>query len=202
MLISDAVSISAEALPAANSRTVKSRIGSIGCSVRSSHATKPASRTMPPIKVPSTSPLLHPAAPERTSAHTIPKVEVATSKSPTTSGRTGLPFISVSLVAASGSTRAITGTLIQKIHCQASPSVTAPPTRGPPATARPMKAAYTPITAPRLCGGAAAVSRASAAGMIIAPPAPWTTRAPMSRPMFGERAQAAEANAKTTRPSR
>ena len=47
------------------------------------------------------------------------------------------------------------GTLSQKIHSQAMPSVTAPPTSGPLATARPVTAKKIPSAEPRRSGGKA-----------------------------------------------
>jgi hypothetical protein len=57
-----------------------------------------------------------------------------------------------------------TGMLSQKIHCQARPSMMAPPTSGPAATATPVKAPQIPSALPRRCEGVAAVIRASESG--------------------------------------
>jgi len=54
---------------------------------------------------------------------------------------------------------------------------------------------------PRRCGGKAALSRASASGMIIAAPAPCTARAAISAPTPGASAHAADAAANTPRPT-
>ncbi len=92
------------------------------------------------------------------------------------------------------------GTLSQKIHCHASPWVTAPPTSGPPSVASPVTLLNTPRARARRSGGYAALSSASACGMIIAEPAPWTARAPISQPMPGASAHAADAVVNTPSP--
>ena len=78
---------------------------------------------------------------------------------------------------------------------------TAPPTRGPLATARPVIALKMPIAAPRFSGGKAALSRARPSGMISAAPAPWSARAAISVSTFGASAQAADETVKTARPT-
>ncbi len=65
-----------------------------------------------------------------------------------------------------------TGTFNQKMYCHDHPLVTAPPTRGPMATAAPPMAPQIPKAALRRWGGTAALSRVSDRGMIMAPPAP------------------------------
>ena len=45
------------------------------------------------------------------------------------------------------------GTLMKKIHCQPSPSTSAPPASGPPGWPRPAVAPHTLIATPRRCGG-------------------------------------------------
>ena len=82
------------------------------------------------------------------------------------------------------------GTLIQKIHCQATPSVTAPPITGPPSTATPVIALKIPSAQARRSGEEAAPSSASAVGITSAEPAPWTARAAISRPTLGASAHA------------
>ena len=64
------------------------------------------------------------------------------------------------------------GTLIQKIQCQSSSWVTAPPTRGPQATASPAIPPQIPTTAPRRSEGNAEVSKVRPSGMTIAAPMP------------------------------
>ena len=93
------------------------------------------------------------------------------------------------------------GTLIQKIQCQLSPWVTAPPTSGPPATARPLIPPKIPTTAPRRAAGNAAARSVRASGVTAAAPRPWTARATMSRPAFGATPHAAEARVNTARPA-
>jgi hypothetical protein len=92
------------------------------------------------------------------------------------------------------------GTLSQKIHCQASPWATAPPTTGPAMRASPLILPKMPSALPRCAGGNAALTNVSASGKIRAAPAPWTARAAISQPMVGARAQAADATTNSTRP--
>ncbi len=89
----------------------------------------------------------------------------------------------------------------QKIHCHAIPSVIAPPTSGPAATARPVTEKKIPSAQPRRPGGKAALTRAKASVTIRAAPAPCTTRAAISHPTEGASAQAAEASANSPRPA-
>ena len=111
------------------------------------------------------------------------------------------PRLSVILAYPSGTRTAPIGTLSQKIHCQARPSVTAPPTTGPPTTARPVSAVNTPSAAPRRAAATAPASSATAAGMTSAEPAPCTVRATMSVPVSGASAQTTEASVNTPSPA-
>ena len=79
--------------------------------------------------------------------------------------------------------------------------MTAPPRTGPSTTASAVTLPYTPVAQPRRSGGKAALSSASASGMIMAAPAPCTVRATTSAPTDGARAQAADAAAKRTSPA-
>ena len=72
------------------------------------------------------------------------------------------------------------GTLIQKIHCQARPSTTAPPTNGPSAIPRPMTPDHTPSAMPRFSGGTASDTRVSVSGRRMAAPTPWMARPAIS----------------------
>ena len=84
------------------------------------------------------------------------------------------------------------GTLIQKIHCQESPSTTAPPTRGPTATASPPSAPQMPRATLRRAAGTPAERRVKESGTMSAPPAPWRARAATRTSMLGARAAAAD----------
>jgi hypothetical protein len=64
------------------------------------------------------------------------------------------------------------GTLIQKIHCHARPSETAPPIAGPAMSARPVTLLKIPSAFPRSCGGNAALKTAIARGINSAAPVP------------------------------
>jgi len=78
------------------------------------------------------------------------------------------------------------GTFSQKIHCQARPWTTIPPTTGPPRMARPVIPANSPMALPRVSGGNAADNSASACGSTMAVPIPCAARAAISTPPFGE----------------
>ena len=93
------------------------------------------------------------------------------------------------------------GTLIQKIQCQSSPWVTAPPTSGPPATASPLIPPKIPTAAPRRSAGKAAARMVSASGVTAADPSPCTARAAISSPESGATAHAAEATVNSARPA-
>ena len=104
-----------------------------------------------------------------------------------------VPWLSLILVSTSGIATSPMGTLIQKIHCQANPWTTAPPTSGPLATASPVIALKIPIAAPRRSGGKAALSSASPSGTSSAEPAPCAARAAISQPTLGASAHPADA---------
>ncbi len=93
------------------------------------------------------------------------------------------------------------GTFSQKIHCQDSPSVTAPPSTGPAATPRPVTPPHTPMAMPRFSAGNASLIKVRVSGRSTAAPAPCTTRAVMSCPGPPARAAAAEARVKTASPT-
>src|SRR5262249_59654282 len=76
------------------------------------------------------------------------------------------------------------------------PSITAPPTTGPAATASPAIPPQIPMAAPRFSAGKAALISVSVSGITIAAPAPCTARAAISAPTLGEGAAAAEAAVK------
>ena len=115
-------------------------------------------------------------------------VRALTSPTPARSNGADWPRDSARRHRASG-TRAIpTGTLSQKMYCQAQPVVTAPPTSGPMAMATPPMAPQMPRAALRRSGRTAALRRVSDRGMIIAPPAPCRARAATRTPMLGARA--------------
>ena len=64
------------------------------------------------------------------------------------------------------------GTLAQKIHCQAIPSTTAPPTNGPIATPSPVIPPQIPSAAARRSGGNASLIKVRVSGVTIAAPMP------------------------------
>ena len=64
------------------------------------------------------------------------------------------------------------GTLTRKIHRQEMPVVSAPPTTGPIATAKPVMAPHTPKAVPRSRPWKADPSNASEVENMAAPPAP------------------------------
>jgi hypothetical protein len=101
---------------------------------------------------------------------------------------------------ASGASTSPIGTLSQKIHCQAIPSVTAPPTSGPIATARPLIPPQAPRARPRFSAGNAALRIVSVSGVTIAPPIPCAARATISASADGASAAAAEASVKMPSP--
>jgi hypothetical protein len=91
--------------------------------------------------------------------------------------------------------------LSQKIHCQAIPSTTAPPTSGPNAIASPPMPPQAPSASPRFSGGTAALRSVSVSGITIAPPTPCTARATLSASTLGASAAATEPSVKIARPS-
>jgi hypothetical protein len=90
--------------------------------------------------------------------------------------------------------------LIQKIACQAQPSITAPPMSGPVATPRPATPPQMPIASGRRAIGTEPASRVSESGMMAAAPNPCAARAAISWLGSVARAASAELNVKTTMP--
>ncbi len=125
-------------LPAENDADENSRIGSIGAVARRSYAMNATTAAAPPISVPATIGLVHPSSEAWISPHTSDNAAAAPSTSPGTSMRAGLPSPSATLDRTNGIAPSASGTLIQKIHCQDRPSVTAPPMTGPSTTASPV----------------------------------------------------------------
>jgi len=199
--VSEAFRKKIAAFPAEKAREANSRIGSIGALARDSHPANATARTAPAASVPATSGLPQPAEVPRTSPQTRPReAPLARARPGRSSGACG-PWLSVSRRSASGIASRARGTFSQKIHCQASPWVIAPPSTGPTTAASAVTAPKIPMAQPRRCGGKAALSRASASGMIIAAPAPCTARAAISAPTPGASAHAADAAANTPRPT-
>lgn len=124
-----------------------------------------------------------------------------TSARPRMSSAVSGPWLSRMRASTSGTASSPIGTLSQKIHSQAIPSTTMPPTSGPLATASPVIALKMPIAVPRRSGGKAALKRASPSGINRAAPAPWRARAAISQPGSGASAHAAEASANSPMPA-
>ena len=149
---------------------------------------------------PTTDWLVHPWALPRTKPRTIPNRPMLTRPTPTRSRRARAPWDSDSFHQARGARTAPTGTFNQKMYCHDHPVVTAPPTRGPIATAAPPMAPHSPNAMLRRWAGTAALRRVSDRGMIMAPPAPWMARAVTRKAMLGDSAAMAEAVVNRTMP--
>src|SRR5215471_10593953 len=142
----------------------------------------------------------HPTSPARTRPQTTDTAPADTSATAGTSRRVLGPRLSVSRVRASAVASRPIGTLTQKIQCQSSPWVIAPPTSGPLATASPPMPPQIPTMAPRRSGGNAAARMVRLSGITIAAAAPWSARAAMRMATVGARAQAAEETLNSARP--
>jgi hypothetical protein len=94
------------------------------------------------------------------------------------------------------------GTFSQKIHCHERPWTTAPPTSGPTATPRPEMPPHRPSASPRRSAGTASLRIVSVSGVTMAPPTPWSARAPISHSIDGDMAAAAEPRVKMPSPTR
>ena len=135
-------------LASAKVRLAKKRIGSIGCSVRSSHATKDNSSAPPTTKAPMICGEVQPTSLARTRPQTIPTRPALARPRPSRSKLETGPRVSSSRKRMSGTSSSPIGTLSQKIQCQESPLTTAPPTSGPNATARPLMPPQMPNATP------------------------------------------------------
>ena len=183
-------------------RLRKKRMGSIGCSARSSQATNAARTTR-----------LRRA---RRRSRSRPSRRSCRGRGPRRSrrdrrwrarGRAGRPCrtgpcVSSSRSSASGISTRPSGTLSQKIQCQEMPLTTAPPTSGPNATASPLMPPHAPRKTPRRFSGTPAERIVSVSGRTIAPPRPCTARAASSAPIDGASAAAAEASGEDAEPDR
>ncbi len=125
--------------PTANARLRNSPSGIIGAGARRSHPTKASSSTPPASSVPTVGGLDHPASFARTRAQTRATTPAVTRTTPTRSSGSGAPWLSGSSHRPSVTASSPIGTLSQKIQCQSRLSVTAPPTSGPDATAKPAR---------------------------------------------------------------
>ncbi len=187
-------------LPSANWGREKKRIGSIGVFARSSQTTKAAVSAAPSPSAVTISGLVQPSAFPRTRPQTMPNRPALASPTPGRSRRPAGPVVSCRRVRARGTSTSPIGTLSQKIHCQAMPSTTAPPTTGPKATASPPMPPQAPSASPRRSGGTAALRIVSVSGITIAAPRPWTARARLSSSTLGASAAPTEAAVKTATP--
>ncbi len=142
----------------------------MGWELRCSHTTNPVIPNTPTANEAMTPVLVHPCSLARTSARTTPsRPRLASATPPRSRGWRG-PRDSVRRQRASTANTTPTGTLIQKIDCHDHPLVTAPPTRGPAATATPPMAPHTPSAWFLFSDDTAADSNVSDRGMISAPP--------------------------------
>ncbi len=159
-------------MPAEKARERKNRIGTIGAPARCSQTTKATASRHPNASAATTSMLPQPAPLPRISPQTSPMAAPVTSTRPLISRAIRGPKLSGMRRSASGMAMTPIGTLSQKIHCQAMPSATAPPTTGPAIRASPVTPLNIPNALPRSSRGKAAPSSAIASGMTNAAPAP------------------------------
>src|SRR5262249_54163865 len=142
----------------------------MGAPARSSQATKAMASRNPATSAAATSGLVQPAMLPRMSPHTTPRAAPVTRATPGRSRAAPGPKLSGMRLRTSAMAMRPIGILIQKIHCQAMLSATAPPTTGPAMRASPVKPLKTPSALPRSCGGDAAPQSALASGITHAPP--------------------------------
>ena len=120
---------------------------------RRSHATNAAAGTRPRESAITIGSLLQPSRPASISPHTSASRPAVESAIPTPSSGCRGPYVSSSRVRASGISTIPTGTFSQKIQCQESVSVSAPPTTGPSDAAPAATAPHAPSTRPRRSAG-------------------------------------------------
>ena len=149
---------------------------------------------------PSTSVEPQPRVFERTTPQTMQNSPTTATTTPGMSSLSAGPFVSRRWIHASGIVTRPIGTLSQKIHCHAMPVVSAPPTIGPMATARPAIPPHAPRIAPRFSGGVSSARIVSVSGVTIAAPRPWIARATISISEPVESAAITEATVKIERP--
>ena len=189
------------ALPAEYARERNSRSGTIGWAARSSQPMNAAVSAAPAISAATISGLAQPMLLARISPQTRPRAAPVASTRPSGSRPAAARAVGVSFSTISGIRIRPIGTFSQKIHGQAIPCATAPPTTGPAATASPVTLVKMPMAQARRCGGNPADSSANASGRTSAPPAPWAALAAISTPAFGASAHAADAAVNKPRPT-
>ena len=91
---------------------------------------------------------------------------------------------------------------MKKIARQETSSVRKPPSTGPIASASAETPAQVPIAMPRCFGGNALVTIESVAGIISAPPMPWTTRLTTSEAVSGASPAVADESENSVTPTR
>src|SRR4051794_33395191 len=185
-----------------NAGRLNSDGSSIGRDCRSSIATKAANSATAPTSDATITVLPQPSALPRRRPNTSRNDPAAEVTSPPGSiPRDCSSRYSRIRRSASVSATAPTGTFTKKIHSQPSPSVSAPPTRGPTATAAPTVEPQAAIAVPNSRPRNSCAMSASEVANMAAPPTPWRPRARLSRVELVARPHRSEATVKTRTPS-
>src|SRR3954452_7727072 len=175
---------------------------SIGRSWRRSIPTKSANSTNAPPSDPTITALPQPSALPRSR----PKTSRNSATDDVTSPAGSMPrdpgsTYSRMRMRARASATTPTGTLTKKIHSQPSPSVSAPPSSGPTATAAPTVEPQAAIAVPNSYSRNSWAISASEVANMPAPPMPWSPRARSSEVADGARPQSSDATVKISTPT-
>src|SRR5919199_4650938 len=196
---SDAESAKAAIDAPANAGLRSSPRSNIGRARRRSTTTNAHSSTNAPMRNETMSALPQPSALPRTRANTSRNspAENVTRPAQSTPAASGSRD-SFTRVSATAIAPIPIGTLMRKIDCQPTDSVSSPPTSGPTATAAPVVAPQAPNAVPRSRPGNVAASSASDVANIAAAPTPCSARA--SSRNSGDDASAHSSDAPVNRP--
>ncbi len=189
--------------PVANPGSRKKDIGSIGCSLRRSHRTKPTSSSTAPTVQSKVSLEVHPWFGASMMVYSRAPSAATDSRPPTGSrGVWWSSFDSGTTTAHKSTHRSAKGTLIRNTACHVKVWTAQPPTKRPMGAPMPAMAAQMPMALGRSSRGKTVTTIESVAGMTIAAPRPMTARAAMTSALVSAlNAVHAAAPPTTTNPS-
>jgi hypothetical protein len=188
---------------AARPLTRKIDSGTSGWARRCSLTTNAAISTAEPASPPMVRPVPQPTSGVFTSVKISSSMLAVTSTAPTASKPPGTdrPWSAFRIRNAPNSTSAASGRLTKNTHRQPNSWVSSPPKNNPTIEAIPLIPAHTPSALCRSESWKVVVRMDSAAGVIIAAPKPWASRAPTSSPWLSANPQASEEAANSAVPA-
>ena len=159
--------------------------------------------TAEPASPPMVRPVPQPTSGVFTSVKISSSMLAVTSTAPTASKPPGTdrPWSAFRIRNVPNSTSAASGRLMKNTHRQPNSWVSSPPKNNPTIVAIPLTPAHTPSALCRSESWKVVVKMDSAAGVIIAAPKPWASRAPTSSPWLSANPQASDETANSEVPA-